>query len=251
MRVDRRRAVLFIVPGILLAAVLLAGISGLPAFGHRVAAYPSYINSHAEAQRHVSNLVVAVVFDYRGVDTLGEELILFVAVVGTALLLRGSREKVEEFPLDPAPTAAVRGVVSAATPVVVMLALWTIVFGYVTPGGGFQGGVIAGAAALMTWLGGSYRTFRRVTPELLIHLSEGVAIIAFVATGLAALPSHLPYLTNVVALGTAGTLTSGGTIAVLNGLTGLAVGAGVVLLFHEFMQEHILTVPDTTIEEDQ
>ena len=243
---DRRRAVLFAVPGLLVAAVVLVGLFGLPAFGHPLPLYPSYINAHAQAQRHVSNLVVAVVFDYRGVDTLGEELILFASVTGTALLLRSSREQLAHTPTDPAPTAAVRGYGGAVVPAVVMLGLWTIAFGYITPGGGFQGGVIAGSAALLVWMVGSYRTFHEVAPELLIHLSEGVGIIGFIAVGLVSLPSHSPYLTNVLALGTAGTLTSGGTIAVLNAFTGIAVGAGLVLLFYEFLQEHLQTLPEVT-----
>jgi hypothetical protein len=47
----------------------------------------------------------------------------------------------------------------------------------------------------------------------------------------------------VLRLGSPGQLLSGGTIAVLNGLTGLAVAAGVVLLLREFLQEHVQTLP--------
>ena len=39
----------------------------------------------------MSNVVSAVVFDYRGIDTMGEEFILFAAVMSVALLLRESR----------------------------------------------------------------------------------------------------------------------------------------------------------------
>ena len=44
--------------------------------------------------------VSAVNFDYRGFDTLGEEFILFAAVVGVASLLRGLRGEHEEEPDD-------------------------------------------------------------------------------------------------------------------------------------------------------
>src|SRR4051794_16172507 len=42
-------------------------------------------------ERHVANTVMGVTFDLRGLDTLGEELILFVAALGAAVLLRHGR----------------------------------------------------------------------------------------------------------------------------------------------------------------
>lgn len=249
MSPQRRRALWFAVPGALIAVMLVAAVVKMPGFGHPVHEYASHVNHAAQRQRHITNLVVAVVFDYRGIDTLGEEAILFTAIMGTALLLRGSRSVLDQRPADRAETDALRGYGSAFTPVVLLVALWTIAFGYVTPGGGFQGGVVAGSAAFLVWVVGSYRAFRAVTPELLIHVAEGAAIIGFVTVGLVALPDHKPYLANVLPLGTAGQLSSGGTIALLNGFTGLAVSAGVVLLFHEFLQEHIQTLPG--VQEEQ
>ena len=54
------------------------------------------MNTIAVPQRHTANVVTAVVFDYRGFDTMGEEFILFAAVSGVVLLLRetrGARER--------------------------------------------------------------------------------------------------------------------------------------------------------------
>ena len=45
------------------------------------------------------------------------------------------------------------------------------------------------------------------------------------------------YLQNFVDLGTKGTLAAGGTIALLNAATALAVAAGMTLLCHEFLEE--------------
>ena len=49
----------------------------------------------------VSNMVSAVNFDFRGLDTLGEEIMLVAAVTGTVLLLRGIRG--EDLSASPAP----------------------------------------------------------------------------------------------------------------------------------------------------
>ena len=51
-------------------------------------------------ERHATAVVTAINFDYRGFDTMGEEFILFAAVLGLALLLREPREERDR----PAPT---------------------------------------------------------------------------------------------------------------------------------------------------
>src|SRR3954466_7632374 len=76
-----------------IGTLLLWGFSGLPAFGHYHGEYGHLINTIAVPQRHTANAVTAVVFDYRGVDTLGEEFILFAAVSGVVLLLRHGGNK--------------------------------------------------------------------------------------------------------------------------------------------------------------
>jgi len=46
------------------------------------------MNSQREAASN--NVVASVVFDYRGLDTLGEATVLFAAVSGIVLLFRGA-----------------------------------------------------------------------------------------------------------------------------------------------------------------
>src|SRR2546430_2799878 len=79
-----------------LAALLLWGMGGLPAFGSYPGPYGDLLNSFAVGERRATDVVSAVNFDYRGFDTLGEEFILFVSVAGAALLLR----KIEESKAD-------------------------------------------------------------------------------------------------------------------------------------------------------
>src|SRR5204863_3708095 len=100
-------------------------------------------------------VVGATVFDYRAVDTLGEEFILFTAVVGVALLLRKRREGAYE-PRDEVRSDAIRALGALFAPAVFLLGLWVVAFGYVTPGGGFQGGVIVAGAFLLVYVAGGY-----------------------------------------------------------------------------------------------
>lgn len=42
------------------------------------------------------NSVTAIVFDFRGYDTLGESIVLFTAICGVAAVLRNSKKQKEE-----------------------------------------------------------------------------------------------------------------------------------------------------------
>jgi multicomponent Na+:H+ antiporter subunit B len=239
----RLRGLLFVPLGSALTGLLLWGLAGLPDFGSARGAYATYVALHATAQRHVTNVPSAVVFDYRGLDTLGEELILFTCVMGTALLLRSSREAGDRPPRDAVAGAAQRHVGAVFVPVTLLLGVWTVSYGYLTPGGGFQGGVVCGTAALLVWAVGSYRDHRALAPTGLADAAEGLGAAAYVVVGLAATAAGSGYLANVVPLDGMGTLTSGGTVAVLNWATGLEVAAATVLVFQEFLREYVHSLP--------
>jgi len=84
----------------LVALIVLIGflVAGMVAFIHPFG-YPhptdmdDYIINNAQQQTGSNNVVASVVFDYRGLDTLGEATILFTAVTGVLLLLRTSKGK--------------------------------------------------------------------------------------------------------------------------------------------------------------
>ncbi len=47
-----------------------------------------YFIENAQAESGVNNVVTAILFDYRGFDTLGEATVLFTAVIGVTVLFR-------------------------------------------------------------------------------------------------------------------------------------------------------------------
>ena len=245
----QKRLMFFGPLGVALAAVLAWGLVGLPAFGVPHSEYARYFAEHATGQRHTTNVVTAIVFDYRGWDTLGEELIMVSGVLGTALLLRTTRDEDHHTGRDAMASDVLSWLRPVLVPIVVLLALWTVSYGYITPGGGFQGGVVAASAAVLIWLAGSYRRYERLTPEALVDAAESSGAFAYLAVGLAGLATGTTYLYNLLPLGVTGDLVSGGTIAVLNAATGLAVAAGLVLIFREFLEEYVNTVPDVPVED--
>ena len=222
--------------GLVLAGGLVWGLTGLPAFGDFQGEYGWILIDVASSERHVTNVVSAIVFDYRGFDTLGEEFILFAAVMAVALLLREARDE-RERPRDEVRSEAVRAVGLSLVGPTVVLGLFVIAHGYLTPGGGFQGGVAAAAGLLLIYAAGRYRAYRAASPQWLMDAAEGVGVGTIAMVGISALLAGGLFLENVFDLGTKGTLASSGTIAILNGATGLAVAAAVVLLCHEFIEE--------------
>src|SRR5438270_1537043 len=123
-----------------LGVLLIWAYAGLPDFGHYRGPYGYVLNRIATPDRHMANVVNATTYDIRGFDTMGEEFILFAAVTGVVLLLRGSgRTRAEKD--DVVRSDVVRAAGAVAPAVVVLVGLWVAAFGFVTPGGGFQGGV--------------------------------------------------------------------------------------------------------------
>ncbi len=62
-------------------------------FGQPPADMDDYIIDNAQTETGANNVVAAVVFDYRGYDTLGEATILFTAVTAVVMLFRRTKEE--------------------------------------------------------------------------------------------------------------------------------------------------------------
>jgi multicomponent Na+:H+ antiporter subunit B len=241
-----RRALLFIgIAGI--AALLLWGMRGLPAFGSYPGPYGYLLNQVAVAERHATDVVSAVNFDYRGFDTMGEEFILFTSVAGAALLLRREKDEEEEDGDDeedrdkrraPPPTSdAVRVFGVALVGLTVCFGFYMITHGAVSPGGGFQGGVILATAPLAVYLAAEAKTFHRIAPKTLTEITESIGAAGYVLLGLVGLVLGVTFLGNVLPLGRAGEVNGAGNIQALNFIVGIEVAAGFVVLLTAFIEE--------------
>jgi multisubunit Na+/H+ antiporter MnhB subunit len=66
-------------------------------FGHPANTHmDDYFLAHGQEQTGANNIVTAVVFDFRGFDTLGEATVLFVVVLGVGMLFRRLMDGEEE-----------------------------------------------------------------------------------------------------------------------------------------------------------
>ena len=87
-----RKVALFVAFLFVSAFLLLAATSTRPFGIPNDATMDDYFIANAQGEVAVNNVVTAVVFDYRGFDTLGEATVLFTAVIGVLALFRKLRE---------------------------------------------------------------------------------------------------------------------------------------------------------------
>jgi multicomponent Na+:H+ antiporter subunit B len=239
----RRR--LFMVGAAGLGALLLWGLGGLPDFRAATPLYGQVINHFAVEERSSTAVVSAVNFDYRGFDTLGEEFILFAAALVLVLLLRDLRqERVGKLAANErrahTTSAAVRLTCIALVGPTVLLAIYISAHGHLTPGGGFQGGVIAATALLLVYLGTDYDIMRRLRPMALVETAKAAGAGGFVLIGFAGLVVSGAFLENFLPLGEPGELLAAGTIPILSVFVGVEVAGGFVLLLSEFLDQLLL-----------
>ncbi|WP_187369452.1 MnhB domain-containing protein [Baekduia soli] len=227
-----------------LGGLLTAAVATLPrpdAPPPRSALLSTSVSVH---ERHVTDTVAGITFDLRGVDTLGEELILFSAAIGVSVLLRAGRREVRvECEAEPSEArrsetpGAVRALAAALAGPLLVFAGYLVSHGHLTPGGGFQGGVILAAVALLVYVGGRALAGREPRPVTLVELVDAVGAAAFVLVALGGLVFAGAAMTNFLALGISGQLLSGGTILVLEVVVGFEVGSAMALILTELLDQ--------------
>ena len=244
---DSTRLRMFAVALAGLLGLLLWAFVGLPDFGDYQGPYGDILNRVAVPERSTTDVVTAVNFDYRGFDTLGEEFILFAAVIAVASILRTLRGERSRRPDDdaagrdvPATSLLVRVTGLGLVAPVILVGIYIVAHGHQTPGGGFQGGVILATALLLTYLAGDYATMRAVGPTWLIELAEGMGAAGFALIGVSGLVAGGAFFENWLGKGTPGELPSSGTIPLSNAAVGLAVTGGFVFMLSEFLKQALV-----------
>jgi multicomponent Na+:H+ antiporter subunit B len=242
----RGRIALFAIAGPAFAAVLVIGFAGLPAFGDYHGVYGAVVTGTELAQRHATDIVTALNFDIRAFDTLGEEFILFTSATGVVLLLRGLRDDGEQMREDvgdhrfAGASDALRVLSVILLAVLVSLGGYVIVHGTLTPGGGFQGGVVLAAGPAATLLGGRYLAFKTAAPEWALESLDAIGAAGYALFGLGGLVFASIYLKNFVALGIPGHLLSGGFMPLNSIAVGLEVTGAFLLIWTEFLDQALV-----------
>jgi len=186
-----------------------------------------------------ANAVTAVVVSYRGFDTLGEVTVLFLAATGIGMLFSGRREAPDSSsgtPIAPPPSEMMTSGVRLLFPVLLLFGVYVIVHGHLSPGGGFQGGVIIATAFLLRMLADR----QAVLPDGVLTLLESLSGSGFVLFGLLGLVllatgtflgNFLPHPAEAI-----GRLVSAGVTPLIYVLVGIKVGAEVGAIVQNMLE---------------
>jgi multicomponent Na+:H+ antiporter subunit B len=237
----RMRLLVFAFGALGLGAVYLLAARNLPPWGEYRGPYGDIVSSLAVYERHSTDVVNAVDYDYRGFDTLGEEFILFTSVVGVLLLLRPDKRKNEEPETSFRDRATLSETVcvisSLMAGVTVIYGIYVATHGQLTPGGGFQGGVILAAVPMLIYVAQNIEALQQITSHPLLEVFEALGAAAYVIIGAVPLLIGIPFLTNILPLGTTGNLFSGGNVSLISDCVGIEVTAAFILVSYEYLRE--------------
>ena len=116
-------------------------------------------------------------------------------------------------------------------PFALVYMFYVILHGHLSPGGGFQGGVLAVAIVVLIYLGHGYQTTTKALSFEFMHISEGVASILYVCVAFAGVAFASQFCENFLYLkGNIGDLFSAGTIFWMDLAVGAKVLTGVAVL---------------------
>ncbi|MDB9704127.1 DUF4040 domain-containing protein [Rhodospirillales bacterium] len=199
---------------------------------------PRYLND-SMAEIGLPNVVTSILASYRGYDTMGEAFVIFTAAVGViALIGRGRREKSANENMADANNVMKRKIVLRVVsklliPFILLFGLYVQWHGDFGPGGGFQAGVIFGAAFILYGIIYGLGTLRKALPAWLTRWLMALGVLLYAGTGVVSLfkgASFLDY--NVLA----STPTGGQHIGILlvEFGVGMTVFASIVTIFCAF-----------------
>jgi multicomponent Na+:H+ antiporter subunit B len=173
------------------------------------------------AELNMPNTVTSVVVTYRGLDTLGEVTVLFLATAGVGFFLK---RKQYGTPARRSGSEILKSGAGILAPLIVLFGVYIFLHGHLTPGGGFPGGVVMASAFLLLLMANEGFVYKH---GLLVAM-ESVSGSGYVLIGLAGLIllgiNHF-LDPRWMGIGVWGKLFSAGAVPVIYSFIGLKVGA--------------------------
>jgi len=195
-----------------------------------------------------ANQVMSVIHDYRGFDTLLETTVLFTAILGTLTILRRqARKKVGEVErggvmgeeeisdsVSAGMTSIVKNVSHWVCGFIFLFGVYIVLFGHLSPGGGFAGGVIIVCTFILFTLAFGRKEIAGLFPRKLAHNFYSLGALSYLVVGLLGLivvADNPAFLKNFLPHGTPFRLFSAGLIPITNIIIGFTVTSAIFLVF--------------------
>ncbi len=223
---------------VVLAAVFLAAVLGLPRFGDPSAPALNevshrYLEQGAEETGAV-NAVTGMILDYRAFDTFGESAVLFAAASSTILLLNSPKRRVRTFRGPDQPTNLLG---KRLLPVILLFGVYVILNGHLSPGGGFSGGAVLGGGLILASLVLGEERMEQLLPSRRTTRLTAVCLLAYAVMKGYSFFTGGNHVGWDVPKGTPGELLSGGLILPLNICVGVIVACTMYTFYTLFLEE--------------
>ena len=211
-----------VLSGFFVAALAFLFYWFMPAQAYDPSLMRQYIDSFRSTIGGI-NAVTSIYLGYRVYDTLYEALMLLVSIVAVVHLSRHA-----ELSVSQGEGSHISGSTIAVTtirlisPIIFAICVYLTINGHISPGGGFQGGVVAASMFVCKYLIHDIydvRIDKIITFEKIIFLVFALLVTAFVIAGLQSYMTDLwiPYL------------------IAMNTLIGLKVTCGFLIIFYRFI----------------
>jgi multicomponent Na+:H+ antiporter subunit B len=203
-----------------------------------------YLESNGIRDSGAINLVSSIYLGYRAFDTLGETIVLLVAILGTlglmtqieAILAKEhiapTRPKAFNLSNDKRSTHTLRThllevVTGKLGPIVLLFGFYVMLYGHLSPGGGFQGGVIVASGIIFLALGSGLDSSAKLSGYKALRKIEAAAFLLLIIVSMSGI---------FIGEGFFGdpfenmTQLPAGFIILLNAIIGLKVGTSIGLM---------------------
>jgi len=194
-KITNKKLVIGLITVIILVAAGTYYISGfLPLIGSPSTPANSYISVYfiesALHDTHAANIVTAVLADYRGFDTLFETCVMFLSGI-TALAILATKEKTKkEQVIDVIDDNNVFGglVMDGAfrivVPIILIYAIYVLIHGEISLGGGFQSGALLACAYLLDRIIPSFNSLVGHIRDEIALIIAGIGVFIYMFTGI-------------------------------------------------------------------
>lgn len=122
-------------------------------------------------------------------------------------------------------------------PFMILFGLYLVTYGHLSPGGGFQGGVVISSGLILLAMSRGVTFTEALFPMRSLSTLEAVVFALLLMTGIAGMAFGVGFLGNPFGRVSVVAVPSVGILLVLNVLIGVKVGAGVSLICMRLFRE--------------
>lgn len=214
-----------------LIVMLLVTVSYLPPVGDPAnPAHNEVVEKYIEdgmQDTGAVNIVTGMILDYRAFDTFGESNVLYIATCVVMLMMRDDKRKKgedsDDMKYEPRFDTILQQVTFILFPLIMIFGIYVVLNGHLSPGGGFSGGAIMGAALILYLNAYGIEKMRRFFTEK-THRYVCVAALSFYCLAKSySFFTGANHLHSIISAGVPGRIISAGLILPLNICVGLVV----------------------------